>query len=242
MLRKGPGKRTESEDHIKPDIYNTKISPTLKLLVAKTQLDDRENAQGVAEVLEDLIHSIELQMNRMIQRKPNQSNKEIVNKALEQREAEMRKEKIIAMRKEKVRQKRMEELKEVNAKAKEDRDKELAERKQQESQKKLKIAERKKKREVDKKAQSVEKAKQIAEWRDKVKADNAAAAITSPKKKELTAEEKKSINKRLKAQIKARENTWKNSKQESEEANKKLQAKMAMQKQRSEKTLAMARG
>ena len=71
MLRKGPGKRTESEDHIKPDIYNTKISPTLKLLVAKTQLDDREIAQGVAEVLEDLIHSIELQMNRMIQRKPN---------------------------------------------------------------------------------------------------------------------------------------------------------------------------
>ena len=242
MLRKGPAKSQEQEDVIRPDIYNTKISPTLKLLVAKTPLEDRKDVQIVAEALEDLIHSIELQMSRVIQRKPNAaSSKAIVNKALEEREAEMRKERKEAMRKEKLRAKRAQELKEVNAKAKEERDKELAERKTKDSARRLKIEERKKKKEAERKAESEQKAKEISEWRQKIKEENATAQ-SSPKKKEVTIEEKKKINKRIKDQIKARENEWKNSKQENEEKNKKQKEKLAMQKRRSEAHLSVAAG
>ena len=55
---------------------------------------------------------------------------------------------------------------------------------------------RKKKREEEKKIEKEQKDKEVAEWRAKIK-EKSAAAKESPKKPEISAEEKKKIAQRL---------------------------------------------
>jgi hypothetical protein len=100
MLLKGPRQlkeevRAESPDLLSPSqstpalfTGTAKMRPVLKLLVSKAGLDERDHVKEVAEVLEDILHSVELRMKRIVGRK--QDRNAIINKALENRQAQMK--------------------------------------------------------------------------------------------------------------------------------------------------------
>jgi hypothetical protein len=102
MLRKGPRRPQDDNpsplhtSESTPALFgsSTKLSPTLKLLVAKAPTEDRPLMQEVAEVLEDVLHSVELKMTRIVNRGPRASSqtKTIINRAMAEREEEYRQE------------------------------------------------------------------------------------------------------------------------------------------------------
>jgi hypothetical protein len=76
MLKKGPrrvsAEGSPSHSESTPALLRgtNKLSPTLKLLIAKAPTDEREDITDVAEVLEDVLHSVDLKMTRIVNRGP----------------------------------------------------------------------------------------------------------------------------------------------------------------------------
>ena len=228
-----------SKEKIKPAINSisnntVKLSPTLKFCIVNASPQDKETIEECAFLLEDVLHSVQLKLTRVINRLPKtgtQEQKFEVKKEMEKKEEEVKR--LEEERKRKVRQQQL--LEEIN-RAKEERAEKL---RRDEERRKVEVAEevKRKKEAMDKALRDKEeKAKMISEWARKKEEDSKRSKEEEARKKSdledqrKTEESKKRIQERFEANL--LEKKKKAQELKDEEAKKALQEKESLDKKK----------
>ena len=236
---KGKVEDSASKEKIKPSVTLTsantvKLSPTLKFCIAHASPQHKDVIEECASLLEDVLHSVQLKLTRVINRQPKsgaQEQKFEQKKELEKKEEEAKR--LEEERKRKVRQQQL--LEELN-RAKEERAEKL--RRDEERRKaEASAKESKKKENLDKvRKKKEEKAKMINEWAKKKEEDSKRAKEEEMRKKNEIEDQKKAeeVKKRIQERFEASLLEKKKKVQEvkEEEAKKALQAKEAQEKKK----------
>ena len=166
-----------------------KLSPALKFCIAHAPSEDKEIYQECADLLEDILHSVQLKMVRVINRQPKggaQEEKFEKKKEKEKKEEEMKKAE--EDKKRKIRQQQL--LEELN-KAKDLRQIKLQQDEERRKQEKLIEEQRKKENEEKQRRDKEEKVKILKEWGQRKEEESKKQKEDEENKKNLDTEEAK---------------------------------------------------
>ena len=236
---KGKIEDSTPREKIKPSVTLTstntvKLSPTLKFCIAHARPKHKDVIEECASWLEDVLHSVQLKLTRVINRQPRSGAQE--QKFEQKKELEKKEEETKRLEEERKRKVRQQQLVEELNKAKEERAEKL--RRDEERRKAEAAAEESKKKENLEKnrREKEEKAKMIVEWAKKKEEDSKRAKEEEIRKKNEIEDQKKSeeIKKRIQERYEASLLEKKKKVQElkEEEAKKALQAKEAQEKKK----------
>jgi hypothetical protein len=158
----------KSKEKIKATLISTnvvKLSPTLKFCLAHASPNDKETMEECASLLEDVLHSVQLKLTRVINRAPKAGAQDM--KFEQKREMEKKEEDQKKAEEDRKRRLRQQQLQEELNRAKEERAEKL---RKDEERRKAEIAleeSRKKEKELKHRRDKEEKAKMISEWAKK---------------------------------------------------------------------------
>lgn len=147
-----------------------KLSPTLKFCIAHANPSDKEVVEECASLLEDILHSVQLKLKRVINRQPKGGAQE--EKFEQKKEKERKDEEQRKSEEERKRRLRQQQLQEDLNKAKDERATKL---RQDEAKRKAELATeeaRKREKQEKEKRNKEEKAKQLLEWAKKKEDDS----------------------------------------------------------------------